>query len=43
MTGTVGFIWCERPRKVDTRHVQRVLANGAIVVTDCETRHGVVF
>ena len=28
MTGTVGFILCERDRKVDTRHVETWLANG---------------
>ena len=29
MTGTVEFILCERGRKVDTRHVETVEANGA--------------
>ena len=26
---TVGFLWCERGRELNTRHVQTVLANGA--------------
>ena len=28
MTGTEGFMLCERSRKVDTRNVQTVLENG---------------
>ena len=34
MAGTVEFFLCERGRKVDTRHVQTVLAN--------EAKHGIV-
>ena len=29
MAETVAFLLCERDRKVDTRHIQTVMANGA--------------